>query len=54
MYAVMGETDHALAWLERGFRSNAAILSYMNVYPQLGPLAQDARYRALLKRAGLQ
>jgi uncharacterized protein YfaS (alpha-2-macroglobulin family) len=54
MYAVMGENDRALAWLERGFRSNAAIIAYMNVYPQLGSLAQDPRYRAMLKRAGLR
>jgi hypothetical protein len=50
----MGDNDRALAWLERGFQSNAAILAYMNVYPQLGLLAQDPRYRAMLKRAGLR
>jgi eukaryotic-like serine/threonine-protein kinase len=54
MYAVMGDNDHALAWLESGFQSNAAIIAYMNVYPQLGSLAQDQRYRDMLKRADLQ
>jgi uncharacterized protein YfaS (alpha-2-macroglobulin family) len=54
MYAVMGENDRALEWLERGFRSNAAIIAYLNVYPQLGSLAQDPRYRDMLTRAGLR
>jgi TolB-like protein len=54
MYAVMGENDRALAWLERGFQSNAAILAYMNVYPQIDLLAQDPRFRAMLTRAGLR
>ena len=54
MYAAMGDADRAVAWLERGFASNAAILAYMNVDNRLAPLRSDARFQAMLRRAGLR
>ncbi len=54
MYAAMGDADRAIAWLERGFTSNAAILAYMNVDNRLAPLRSDARFQAMLRRAGLK
>ncbi|MEO6527565.1 MAG: protein kinase [Gemmatimonadaceae bacterium] len=54
MYAVMGEPDRAIAWLERGFTSNAAILAYMNVDNLLAPLRTDPRFQAMLRRAALR
>jgi len=54
MYAVMGDADRAVAWLERAFASNAAILAYMNVDPRLAPLRPDPRFQSMLRRAGLQ
>jgi hypothetical protein len=50
----MGDADRAIAWLERGFTSNAAILAYMNVDNRLAPLRSDARFQAMLRRAGLK
>jgi hypothetical protein len=54
MYAVMGDADRAVAWLERAFASNAAILAYMNVDQRLAPLRADPRFQSMLRRAGLQ
>ena len=54
MYAAMGDADRAIAWLERGFTSNAAIIAYMNIDNRLAPLRPDPRFQALLRRAGLR
>jgi hypothetical protein len=54
MYAAMGDHDRAIAWLERGFESNAAIIAYMNVDNRLAPLRSDPRFRAMVRRAGLR
>jgi TolB-like protein len=54
MYAAMGDSDRAIAWLERAFESNAAILAYMNVDNRLAPLRRDPRFQAMLRRAGLK
>ena len=54
MYAAMGDADHAVAWLERAFASNAAILAYMNVDDRLASLRPDRRFQAMLRRAGLR
>ena len=53
MYAAMGDIDRAIAWLERAFTSNAAILAYMNVDNRLAPLRSEPRFQAMLRRAGL-
>ena len=52
MYVAMGDADRAVAWLERAFASNAAILAYMNVDHRLAPLRSDPRFAAMLRRAG--
>lgn len=54
MYAAMGDTDRAIAWLERAFASNAAIVAYMNADNRLAPLRPDPRFQALVRRAGLR
>ena len=51
MYAAMGDADRAIAWLERGFASNAAIIAYMNVDNRLAPLRSDPRFQAMVRRA---
>jgi len=51
MYAVMGDADRAIGWLERGFDSNAAILAYMNVDPRFVSLHSDPRFQTMLRRA---
>jgi len=51
MYAAMGDADRAIAWLKRGFASNAAIIAYMNVDNRLAPLRSDPRFQEMVRRA---
>lgn len=52
-YAQAGETELALEWLERAYRSHTRDLVYLNVEPQLDPLRGDPRFAAIVKKAGL-
>jgi TolB-like protein/Tfp pilus assembly protein PilF len=51
MYAALGDSDAAMAWLERGAseRFNPGVL----LRPGLDPLRRDPRFSSLLRRVGL-
>jgi hypothetical protein len=51
IYAALGDSDQAMAWLERGAaeRFNPGVL----LRPGLDPLRGDARFADLLRRVGL-
>lgn len=52
-YAVLGEKDHAFAWLEKAYAENSGFLAYLKCDPFFDSLRSDPRYADLLKRMGL-
>jgi Flp pilus assembly protein TadD len=53
--AALGESDEALHWLELAYRDHSFWLAYWaNVDPRLDVLRDDARFKTLLRRLGLQ
>jgi hypothetical protein len=53
MYAALGDTDRALAWLERAFAEQDDEIVWIAVEPWYEPLRDDVRFRGLLERIGL-
>lgn len=53
LYARLGETDQALAWLERAYDEHEPQLVNLNVEPMLDSLHSDPRFADLLRRMGL-
>jgi eukaryotic-like serine/threonine-protein kinase len=51
VYALMGERDEALAWLERAARERAVGFTFVRVDPRLDKVRDDPRLAELLKRA---
>ena len=52
--AGMGERDQAIYWLERACEERDSHLPFLQVDPRLASLRVDPRFKALLKRLGLQ
>lgn len=52
-YAILGETDHALDWLERAVEHRGFFLVYVRVDPVFEPLRRTDRYREIERRVGL-
>jgi tetratricopeptide (TPR) repeat protein len=48
-----GETDQALAWLEKGCRQHSNVATTLKVDPLFDPLRNDPRFVELLRRVGL-
>jgi hypothetical protein len=53
VYARLGQTDLALEWLEKAYRSRKHDLAFLKVNPQLDSLRSDSRFQDLLRRIGL-
>jgi hypothetical protein len=53
VYARLGQTDLALEWLEKAYRSRQHDLAFLKVNPQLDSLRSDPRFQDLLRRIGL-
>jgi tetratricopeptide (TPR) repeat protein len=51
-YAMVGETDEAFAWLERGYREHDPAMVSVKVRPELDTLRSDPRFDDLLRRIG--
>jgi TolB-like protein/DNA-binding winged helix-turn-helix (wHTH) protein/Tfp pilus assembly protein PilF len=51
IYAALGDRDHAMAWLEKGYqeRFNPGVL----LRPAFDPLRSDPRFQSLVRRIGL-
>ncbi len=49
----LGENDEAFAWLERAYQEQSNILQFLKVHPYFDPLRDDARFKDLLRRVGL-
>ena len=53
MYARLGEKDHALEWLEKGYQARDADMVDLGTEPSFDFLHSDPRYADLLRRVGL-
>jgi len=51
-YVELGEKDKALAALEDVYNSHSNFVGYFKIDPQLNPLRDDPRFKALLKKSG--
>ena len=49
----LGETDEALAWLEKAFEKRCRSLAWLNVAKEYDGLRSDPRFQSLVKRVGL-
>ena len=53
VYVALGEKEEAFRWLERAFLEHSGILQWIAFLPEFRPLHSDARFPALLQRAGI-
>ena len=53
IYGRLGQTDLALEWLEKAYRSRKHDLAFLKVNPQLDSLRSDSRFQDLLRRISL-
>ena len=53
LHASLGDVDEAYRWLDAAVEEGATGLSLLRVHPRLDPIRKDPRYRALLRRVGL-
>jgi TolB-like protein/class 3 adenylate cyclase len=51
-YSLLGETEEAFAWLDRGYRQRDPMMVMTKVHPMLDPLRSDPRFDDLLRRIG--
>ena len=54
VYAGLGETDQAFAWLEKDFQLHGGLLAWIRWAPPFNSLRNDPRCADLLRRMGLQ
>lgn len=52
-YIGLGDTAHALDWLERAYAQHSTDMTTLKVNPVYDPLRRDPRYQRLLERVGL-
>ena len=53
VYGALGEKEEALSWLEKGYSENDVQLIYLKADPAFDALSSDPRFKALLKKVGL-
>jgi TolB-like protein/Tfp pilus assembly protein PilF/tRNA A-37 threonylcarbamoyl transferase component Bud32 len=53
VYVGLGEKEEAFSWLEKGYSEKDAGLPYLKANPVFDPLRSDPRFKALLKKVGL-
>jgi tetratricopeptide (TPR) repeat protein len=54
VYSILGDQDKAFEWAERVFKSQRLAFPTLRFSPDLKQFRDDARYRALLMKAGLE
>ena len=50
IYAILGEDEQALTWLEKAFEESDDFLVFLNIQPQFEGLHSDPRFQALVQR----
>jgi DNA-binding winged helix-turn-helix (wHTH) protein/tetratricopeptide (TPR) repeat protein len=53
IYASLGDTDNALAWLDRALQQRASMLGFLAQNPAFDGLHGDPRFAAIIDRVGL-
>ena|GEM_PF-6811752 len=53
-YALIGDRENALYWMEKAFNEHLFMLPYANVLPEFDDLRDDARFQNIMLRVGLQ
>ena len=53
LYAVIGEKDRAIEWLNKAYQERNPLLAYVKVMPSYDGLRSDHRFNVLLGRLGL-
>ena len=54
IHTALGETEQALAWLQKAYNEHAWALVVLGVEPRLDPLRSDSRFQSLLSKVGLK
>jgi Flp pilus assembly protein TadD len=54
IYVGLGDTDRAIAWLDRAYDQRDVRMAFLKVDHRWNPLRADARFIALAKNMGLQ
>jgi serine/threonine protein kinase/Tfp pilus assembly protein PilF len=53
VYALLGDFDKTLVWLEQAYKQHDALLVFLNVWPEFETLRGDARFQDLVRRVGI-
>jgi len=53
-YAELGETDRVFTWLEKAYEQRELLMLYIKSMPYLDNYRTDPRYKALLKKIGIE
>lgn len=53
VYAGLGDKDHAIEWLEKGYEQRDANMINLKMHPAFEKLLSDQRYQDLMRRVGL-
>jgi serine/threonine protein kinase/tetratricopeptide (TPR) repeat protein len=54
LYIALGDSEKAIEWAERSYEERRGWVAYLNVHPVLDPLRDEPRFRALVKKTGLE
>lgn len=52
-YIGLGENEQALAWLEKAYQEQSAIMLWLKIHPLFDSLRNDSRFADLVRRIGL-
>ena len=52
VYAALGDNDHALDWLERGYNARCSWTAWIHIEPNLDRLRSDERFQKLIRKVG--
>ncbi|NOR21506.1 MAG: tetratricopeptide repeat protein [Candidatus Aminicenantes bacterium] len=53
LYLVLGKNDQGFKWLDKAVKERDSELFYLKTDPRLDPIRSDPRFKALLKKVGL-
>ena len=53
VYLGLGDRARAIDWIERAYRDREGIVTAFSTDPRLAPIADDARFRSIMEKAGL-
>jgi len=54
VHLALGENDDALDWLEAASQNRSLPVATIKTDPDMDPLRSEARFRAILAKAGLE